>query len=256
MGRISQKWGFILLLIYLGCGVYLCVLVMDRHGCDSDHYFNGNASFFITSFRINPKGRSAWEEVPPWENDIEIIPSPEKRIFNRYCAGGYHGILTLIGTLLIGFTIVIYRLLIGTRTRVLKYIHMSLHAITILLFSLGIWCIYNQEFIITYPTRGEPHGIHAYVVYGIFCGQFILGAMVFTYTYPNAKLRRYFAPFHDVIGIWLFICCVACCISGRRQAHFDYLPSKTFYGVAYTAFSCILIIVVSPWFDWDLVGPV
>lgn len=80
MARTSQKVAGVILIPYFMFGVALCVLVMDRKHCDSPYYYI------------------------PSEDDAGDAPKTLRRFENRFCAGGYHGILSLIGTLLIGFS--------------------------------------------------------------------------------------------------------------------------------------------------------
>ncbi|XP_011294519.1 uncharacterized protein LOC101898276 [Musca domestica] len=254
MARSSQVVAGILLTPYVACGVALCLLILDRPHCDSTYYFSGSA---------DPEGGGGGgdaaapaDEAGLVADNSDAVLQPQKYLDQRYCAGGYHGLLCVIGTLLMGFTIIIYRLLIGTRTRTVKYIHLLLHLITLSLFVASFWCVeYHMHNIFYY--RFEIHTVTSLVVFLIFLIQFIVAAMIFTYLYPNTKLRLYFAPFHDILGIWLFICFVSCLISGKRYAQMDYVASNQilFYGLSYAAFTFILIVILSPFFEWDMVGP-
>ncbi|XP_073839102.1 uncharacterized protein [Musca autumnalis] len=278
MARTSQIVAGTLLIPYIACGVALCILILDRQHCDSTYYFSGSpdpegggeaAGGGEAGGERSAKdqgGEAAPPSPPPEapegdktrlvdEND-NVIPEPQKYLDHRYCAGGYHGLFCLLATLLMGFTIIIYRLMIGIRTRTVKYIHLILHFTTIGLFCASFWCVENHMHNVFY-YKFDYHFTTSIVVFLIFMIQFIVAAMIFTYLYPNTKLRLYFAPFHDIIGIWLFICFVACLISGKRSAQMDYVASNSilFYGLSYAAFTCILIVILSPFFEWDMVGP-
>lgn len=68
-----------------------------------------------------------------------------------------------------------------------------------------------------------------YCSLSLFYLQYLVAVFIFVYMYQNKKMRLYYAPFHDIIGIWLFLCYVGTYLTGvyfLYESHIGFLPGS------------------------------
>ncbi|XP_037819018.1 uncharacterized protein LOC119608610 [Lucilia sericata] len=235
--RPAQVAAFAFMVGYTIFGLMCLKLVYNRQSC--------NGSFYLT------KAYNVW---PIYHFFFGQQIHAEALFDDRYCAGSLHGFLSCVSTYVLGYAVAVYRLLNGFRTRFVKLLHVGLHAISFAFFICGYFILYFTE----YYVENDFNHFHAYTSIFVCCmylSQIIVGLSLFLFQ-RNIQLRLKFAPFHDVFGIWLIIALVACCLSGKRYAQVDYTKNNqhAFYSLTFVSYSFLLIVVLNPFFEWDLVG--
>uniref|UniRef100_A0A1A9ZN24 Cytochrome b561 domain-containing protein n=1 Tax=Glossina pallidipes TaxID=7398 RepID=A0A1A9ZN24_GLOPL len=212
------------------------------------------------------------DDTIPGEVD-EPMPTPLRFAQQSYCTSPYHGMLCMLGTVLMGLSIVTFRVLHNVKTRLVKLVHTIINSIAILILVAGVVELKFET--IQIHAASAFHVVSSWLVLAcllfevslcrwttpciplnIFSLQFLTAIVVFWILFRGSKNRLFLAPFHDIFGIWIFICLVGCCLSGKRVVIGDYKPANIFkfYCFTYAAFVIVLIILLSPWFEWDLVS--
>ncbi|KAM7357232.1 uncharacterized protein ACRADG_002684 [Cochliomyia hominivorax] len=226
-------------------------LVYDRINCDSKHYFIKHFENFSSPHSGKPNndlfGKYGFVSM-------ENVEEPQASFQDRYCAAGLHGFFSTVALFVLGLAVVIYRLLNGVKTRRVKHIHVCLHLLSVILFAISYYYVYFVEYYVAYD-RYNFHKYTSLFACAMYLIQYILGWIIFLFQ-SNIELRLTFAPYHDVFGVWLLVCLVACCLSGKRFANSDYTSENqiNFVCLTFISFSLILVIVINPYFEWDLVG--
>uniref|UniRef100_A0A1B0G2L3 Cytochrome b561 domain-containing protein n=1 Tax=Glossina morsitans morsitans TaxID=37546 RepID=A0A1B0G2L3_GLOMM len=213
------------------------------------------------------------DDMIPGEVD-EPMPTPLRFGSQNYCTTPYHGMLCMLGTVLMGLSIVTFRVLHDVKTRLVKLVHTIINSIAILILLAGVAELQFEAVHI--HVASAFHIVSSWLVLAclllevslcrritpciplnISSLQFLTAILVFWILFKGTNNRLFLAPFHDIFGIWIFICLVGCCLSGKRVVIGDYKPANIFkfYCFTYAAFVIVLIILLSPWFEWDLVGP-
>uniref|UniRef100_A0A1A9V9F8 Cytochrome b561 domain-containing protein n=1 Tax=Glossina austeni TaxID=7395 RepID=A0A1A9V9F8_GLOAU len=208
----------------------------------------------------------------PGEVD-EPMPTPSRFGQQNYCASPYHGMLCMLGTILMGLSIVTFRVLHNVKTRLVKLVHTIINSIAILILFAGVAALQFETLQV--HAASAFHIVSSWLVLAclllevslcpsvtqcirliIFSLQFLTAILFFWILFRGSKNRLFLAPFHDIFGIWIFICLVGCCLSGKRVVIGDYTTANIFkfYCFTYGAFVIVLIILLSPWFEWDLVS--
>uniref|UniRef100_A0A1B0AI72 Cytochrome b561 domain-containing protein n=1 Tax=Glossina pallidipes TaxID=7398 RepID=A0A1B0AI72_GLOPL len=192
------------------------------------------------------------------EEGFEVLPQPQAYgdFQLRFCNNPIHGILGVFTTLIIGFSIILFRLFINKETRKIKGIHMLIQIIAIIILSVAIWISKDSG----YSTPRSFLDLHVYggwITFILLLLQVFAGLIIYTFFFKNGNMRQFMAPFHDIVGIFIFICLVGSCISGKRGLRNDYthLNMIVYYLLTYLAFVIILYILLSPYYEWALVGP-
>uniref|UniRef100_A0A1A9WTJ4 Cytochrome b561 domain-containing protein n=1 Tax=Glossina brevipalpis TaxID=37001 RepID=A0A1A9WTJ4_9MUSC len=165
------------------------------------------------------------------EKGFEMLPQPQAvtEFDIRFCNNPMHGILCVFSTIFIGFIIII---------------------------SISLWISKDSG----YSTPRSFLDLHVYGGWAIFvllCLQLIVGIAVYICCCKKGNMRQFIAPFHDIIGIFIFICLVGACLSGKRGLRNDYVHFNMilYYVLTYIAYVIILYILLSPYYEWALVGP-
>ncbi|XP_046806963.1 putative transmembrane ascorbate-dependent reductase CYB561 homolog [Lucilia cuprina] len=231
----AQVAAFAFMMGYTIFGLMCLKLVYNRQSCNGSFYLTKGYQWFTTGI-IGP------------HIQVDVL------FDNRFCAGSLHGFLSCASTYVLGYAVAVYRLFNGFRTRFVKLLHVGLHAISLAFFACGYFILYFAEYNVEY----DYNKFHAYTSIFVCCMyllQIIVGLSTF-FLQRNIQLRLKFAPFHDVFGIWLIIALVACCISGKHYALIDYtkMNQNAFYSLTFVSYSFLLIVVLNPFFEWDLVG--
>lgn len=163
---------------------------------------------------------------------------------------------------------------------------MGLHLLALALFVVGCYFLFVKEYNVTYDVYrfhaysamfvGAMYLLQVRQVVGYRCEHInnLFKKLLFTHTYMhtyfhsklsvgltifvfqrNQRLRLAFAPFHDIFGIWLIVGLVACALSGKRFAQSDYKMNNqlAYYCLTFVSYSFVLIVVLNPYFEWDLV---
>ncbi|XP_065359925.1 uncharacterized protein LOC135953840 [Calliphora vicina] len=234
----SQVAAIAFMLGYTIFGLICIKLVYTRMHCKSPFYFTEYHSTL---------------PVIRTHTNVTLVEPPQALFDDRYCAGSLHGFFSSLSTFILGYAVVIYRLLNGTRTRFVKLVHAGLHGIALVLFVVGYLFLFFAEYMILHDLN-RFHAITSMFASYMFLLQLAVGLSVFLFQ-RNVQLRLMFAPFHDVFGIWLLIILVACCLSGKRNTQIDYELNNqyAYYSLTFVSYSFVLIVVLNPYFEWDLV---
>ncbi|XP_037937070.1 uncharacterized protein LOC119672186 [Teleopsis dalmanni] len=160
-----------------------------------------------------------------------------------------HIILSLVGTAFIGIGIMMFRLLRGRRTRCIKYVHLIFHLLGLIILIAG--------FVLLQSRMEHDHMLPALLTFSAIILQFVIAVFIFAYLYEYRRLRLFFAPFHDIVGVWIFICIGYCCF---YHYYFENNDDKVLLLVhIYNAVACItllmvVLVIMCPYLDWELVG--
>ncbi|XP_055845227.1 uncharacterized protein LOC129911440 [Episyrphus balteatus] len=165
-----------------------------------------------------------------------------------------------------GHGMVIFRLLPGLKTRVVKYIHGFIHTIVICLFLYLCHVIYIFKDKTEHPVvrLGDFHSNQAYLTMGIYVLQWFSACFVFVYMYSNQRRRKIFAAWHNFIGICILQLTIAtsCCMLQWEEHHSLVLETTPpLHGAGASALMVLYgllinVIVLNPFLEWPLVGPI
>ncbi|KAI9578414.1 hypothetical protein GQX74_008988 [Glossina fuscipes] len=191
------------------------------------------------------------DAIIPNETD-EPLPTPLRFALNNYCLSPYHGMLCMLGTILMGLSIVTFRVLHNVKTHLVKIVHTTVTSIAIFTLIGGMLELRFET--VKVAVNSSFHIVSSWLVLACLLLEFLIAILFFWIIFKGSNNRLFLAPFHDIFGIWIFICLVGCCLSGKRVVIGDYKPENIFkfYCFIYAAFVIVLIILLSPWFEWDL----
>ncbi|GKU89328.1 hypothetical protein SLEP1_g3479 [Rubroshorea leprosula] len=140
---------------------------------------------------IHFRGGLAWES------------SDKSLIFN------IHPVLMLIGLIIIGGEAIVSYKSVLLKKEVKKVIHLTLHAIALILGIVGICAVFkyhNESSIVNLYSLHSWLGIVVIILYGI---QWIYGFIIFFYPGGSEGLRADSLPWHVAFGMFVYVLAVA-----------------------------------------------
>ncbi|XP_047067888.1 probable ascorbate-specific transmembrane electron transporter 2 [Lolium rigidum] len=165
---------------------------------------------------------------------------------NKNLIFNVHPVLMLIGYIILGSeAIMIYKSFPGLKHDTAKLIHLTLHAIAIVLGAVGIYCAFknhNESGIANLYSLHSWLGIGAISLYGI---QWIFGFVTFFFPGAAPDVRRGALPWHALFGLFVYILTLA-------TAQLGFLEKLTFlessgldkYGTEAILVNCTALVVV------------
>ncbi|KAL2324525.1 hypothetical protein Fmac_023583 [Flemingia macrophylla] len=127
---------------------------------------------------------------------------------NKALIFNIHPVLIIIGLIVSGGEAIISYKALNLKKEVKKLIHLSLHAIALILGILGIYTAFkyhNESGIANLYSLHSWLGIGVIVLYGI---QWIYGFLIFFFPGGTPEIRRYSVPWHVLFGLFVYVLAV------------------------------------------------
>lgn len=89
--------------------------------------------------------------------------------------------------------------------------------------------------------------------------KFVLGILVMFMLFGETAARIFAAPFHNIIGVWIYICMVGIAMTGWYYEKFIHLDEfhreHRIYSLCLMSSAfVVLALVLFPFFQWELVS--
>lgn len=131
----------------------------------------------------------------------------------------YHPVLAVVGLVLYGEGLLMFRNLHYKSKGVLKFLHSGTMFVVFILLVISLNCVFNSHNKRKVPIP-NLYSLHSWIGFGavaLFSIQFVFGFLSFVYPGLHSIYRRTLMPYHRFIGINIFVLFVLSVHSGIME---------------------------------------
>lgn len=156
--------------------------------------------------------------------------------------------------------ILTYRVFRKSKKIILKIVHASLHALSLIFAAVGLKAVFNSHNLRDPPAQ-NLYTLHSWlglitvILFGI---QWLFGFSLFVLPFCSTAHRKMFMPLHVFFGVAIFVLSLASALMGTTEnatgalgnRYEKYVPEAllvNFFGLILVAFGmCVVYLVVNP----------
>ncbi|VDD82049.1 unnamed protein product [Mesocestoides corti] len=156
------------------------------------------------------------------------------------CVFNYHPVFMVLGLIFcFGDAMLIYRVFRFLPKLPLKAVHAVLMLLSLLFSVVGLKSAFDSHNLRAIPNMYSLHSWIGLVTIILFSLQWVIGLVTFLVPSIPLRLRATILPLHTSMGLFLFCCAIAACISGITEKNF-------FGGDTYRLITCFFAAGLSP----------
>uniref|UniRef100_A0A5K3F591 Cytochrome b561 domain-containing protein n=1 Tax=Mesocestoides corti TaxID=53468 RepID=A0A5K3F591_MESCO len=137
------------------------------------------------------------------------------------CVFNYHPVFMVLGLIFcFGDAMLIYRVFRFLPKLPLKAVHAVLMLLSLLFSVVGLKSAFDSHNLRAIPNMYSLHSWIGLVTIILFSLQWVIGLVTFLVPSIPLRLRATILPLHTSMGLFLFCCAIAACISGITEKNF------------------------------------